>query len=158
MAVSRGAKWALGIAASLVALPFALIVLFGFLLPGPSKDEVARVASPDGKLEAVLVETNGGATTSFGYGVHVVERAGKPDDSAAAFLYGAVRSESAYGANLRWEKSDRVTVEFLNAKSSKLEVPSVSVGGRMVSIAIRPGVADPTAPAGGMLYDLQGRK
>ena len=158
MAISRGVKWALGISASLVALPVALFVLFVALLPGPSEDEVARVASPDGKLEAVLVETNGGATTSFGYEVHVVERAGKPDGSPAASLYGAVRSGSAYGANLRWERSDLLAVEFLNAKSSNLEVPSVSLGGRIVSIAMRPGVADLTAPAGGMLYNLRGRK
>ena len=158
MAISRGAKWALGIAASLVALPVALIVLFVAFLPGPSEDEVARVASPDGKLEAVLVETNGGATTSFGYEVHVVERARKPYATPAAFMYGAVRSENAYGANLRWEKSDLVAVEFLSAKSSKLMVPSISVGGLMVSVALRPGVADPTALAGGMLFNLQGRR
>jgi hypothetical protein len=48
-----------------------------------SRDEVARVAAPGGQVEAVLVETNGGATTSFGYEVHVVERGGSPDNEVA---------------------------------------------------------------------------
>jgi hypothetical protein len=51
-------------------LPIALALLAGCSLV--SRDEVARVASPDGRVEAVLIETNGGATTSFGYEVHVV--------------------------------------------------------------------------------------
>ncbi len=36
------------------------------LSTGQPRDEVARVASPSGKVDAVVVETNGGATTSFG--------------------------------------------------------------------------------------------
>jgi hypothetical protein len=45
-----------------------LMAYFIFLLAGePSKDEVARNTSPTGKVDAVLLETNGGATTSFGY-------------------------------------------------------------------------------------------
>ncbi|HEU4924800.1 MAG TPA: hypothetical protein VFT23_17200 [Burkholderiales bacterium] len=38
-------------------------------------DEVARVPPPDKQLDAVLVESNGGATTSFWYDVYVVKGA-----------------------------------------------------------------------------------
>lgn len=41
----------------------------------PSFDEVSRVTSPSGKVDAVLVERNGGATTSFSYEVFVVPKA-----------------------------------------------------------------------------------
>lgn len=158
MIISRGVKWVLGIAVAIVALPMAASALCGALLLGLSKDEVARVASPDGKLEAVLVETNGGATTSFGYEVHVVQRAGKPNGSPAAFMYGAVRNESAYSANLHWEKSNLLAVEFLDAKSSEASTPSVLVGGQEILLAMRSGISDSKAPPGGMLYNLKGRK
>ena len=51
-----------------------------------SRDEVAVVASPDRPLEAVLIETNGGATTSFGYEIWVREKGHGSDvpNSAAA--------------------------------------------------------------------------
>ena len=42
-------------------------------------DEVSRVSSPDGKVDAVLVETNGGATTSFGYRVFIATPGEKVD-------------------------------------------------------------------------------
>jgi hypothetical protein len=54
----------------------------------------ARVASPDGRVEAVLVETSGGATTSFGYEVHVVEK-GRPAGDRVAWVYGAGRNAQA---------------------------------------------------------------
>ena len=50
------------------------VVILSLLLSAcgiASEDEVARVTSPDGRVEAVLIETNGGATTSFGYKVLV---------------------------------------------------------------------------------------
>jgi hypothetical protein len=37
-----------------------------------SLKELKRISSPDKKVEAVLVETNGGATTSFGNAVFLV--------------------------------------------------------------------------------------
>ena len=55
-------------------LPIVLALLAGCGLV--SRDEVARVASPYGGVEAVLIETNGGATTSFGYGYTSFRKAG----------------------------------------------------------------------------------
>ena len=77
-----------------------------------SKDEVARVVSPSGKVDAVLLETNGGATTSFGYEVYVVERGAEPIGEPAVFLYGAIRNQSAYGVNLKWE-SQKLSITSL---------------------------------------------
>jgi hypothetical protein len=40
-------------------------------------DEVARATNPSGKVDAVLVERNGGATTSFGYNIYVGDSASR---------------------------------------------------------------------------------
>jgi hypothetical protein len=110
--------------------------------------------SPDGRVEAVLMETNGGATTSFGYEVHVVEK-GRPASDQVARLYGAVRNENAYGANLKWISDNELVVEYLEARDQTLGLASVSVAGRAIKVSLRSGVSDPTAPAGGMLYNLE---
>jgi hypothetical protein len=135
---------------SLVAVALALLTGCG-LVP---RDEVARMPSPDGRVEAVLMETNGGATTSFGYEVHVVEK-GRPASDQVARLYGAVRNENAYGANLKWISDNELVVEYLEARDQTLGRASVSVAGRAIKVSLRSGVSDPTAPAGGMLYNLE---
>ena len=123
---------------------------------GPSRDEVARTRSPDGVIDAIVVETNGGATTSFGYEIDLA-RAGGGLLSArrVAFLYGAGRSANAYGVNLRWMGPDALAVEYLDAKSANLEVPLVSIAGRSISVALAQGIDDRNAPPGGMLYNLR---
>jgi hypothetical protein len=123
---------------------------------GPSVDEVLRTPSPDGMAEAVLCEINGGATTSFGYKIYVIQKGGEvPRDGHVAFLYGAVRSERAYGVNLQWEAPDALVVEYLRAQSAELAANSVRVLDRSVAIKLRSGVEDSSAPAGGMLYNLK---
>lgn len=103
-----------------------------------SFDEVARVSSPDRRADAVLVETNGGATTSFGYYVFVVPSGVKlserDDKYLVAKLYGAVRNKSAYGANLNWSEKERLKIEFLNARSAELIETTINYGGFDVAI------------------------
>jgi hypothetical protein len=135
---------------SLVAVALALLTGCGLV----SRDEVARVPSPDGRVEAVLMETNGGATTSFGYEVHVVEK-GRPASDQVAWLYGASRNENACGANLKWISDNELVVEYLEARDQTLGRASVSVAGRAIKVSLRSGVRDPTAPAGGMLFNLE---
>jgi hypothetical protein len=123
-----------------------------------SFDEVARSTSPSGKLDAVLVETNGGATTSFGYLVYVVPaRESTEQHQGVAYLYGASRSEQAYGVNLRWAGSSDLTVEYLAAREADLRVSNISVAGQQIRVSLKSGVSDPTAPPGGMLHNLQVR-
>jgi len=134
----------------ILAIPIAIVLTAcGFV----SRDEVARVGSPDGRLDAVLVETNGGATTSFGYEIHVVEK-GKSYGEAVATLYGAFRNENAYGANLRWLTESDLLVEYQRASAQAIAKSDVRVAGRDIHILLRPGVSDLSAPAGGMLYNL----
>lgn len=121
-----------------------------------SFDEVSRVTSLSGKVDAVLVERNGGATTSFGYEVFVVSR-GKAvtKGSEIASLYGAVRSDQAYGVNLKWEGSNRLVIEYLKHRGAELKKPISTIDGEQVSAVFRSDVNDPTAPPGGMLYNLK---
>ena len=135
-----------------------LVWLFSGLLGEPSKDEVARVVSPSGNIDAVLFETNGGATTSFGCEVYVVEHGAKPSGSPAVSLYGAIRNQQAYGANLSWSSSDSLSVEYLSAKSARVNAHTQSVGMQAIDVALREGTADNSAPPGGMLYNLRGRQ
>ena len=119
-----------------------------------SRDEVARVRSPDGAYDAVLFETNVDATTDFGYEVRVVRHGGTSDAPPAVTLYGATRNEHAYGANLRWSTPRQVDVEYLEARSTQQNAAAVTVGQDKITVVLRPGVADPAAPAGGMAYNL----
>jgi hypothetical protein len=130
---------------------------FALFLQGcRSSDEVSRVTNPSGAIDAVLVERNGGATSTFSYDVHVVPRGMKPAGrSRVAVLVGATRSETAYGANLVWRGPTLLGIEFLRAARAELEEAAVDVAGARVVIALREGVRDPSAPAGGMLRNLK---
>lgn len=137
-------------------LCLALALLTTGCLGGVSRDEVARSHSPSGRVDAVLLETNGGATTSFGYQVHLVPAGQKARrDTEVASLYAAVRSDSASGVNLRWDDSATLAVEYLQARSADLTRPGVRIGGHRVRTILRAGVRDPNAPSGGMLYNLR---
>lgn len=158
MSLSRFKKWLFWVIGTLIVLFVAMGMLLSWQLPDfmkSSRAEVARVVSPNGKIDAVLIETNGGVTTSFGYEVHVLQHGTQVLASPAAYLYGAVRSRSADGANLKWEAADLLTVEFLTAKTKDLSKPSVSVAGEAVRLSLREGIADFSAPPGGMFYNLR---
>jgi hypothetical protein len=137
-------------------LVFCLVIaLLYYVVFSPSRDEVARIASPSGDLIATVVEINGGATTSFDYEVRIARTGLSLGSSKVASLYGAVRSESAYGVNLRWASNNILHIEYLDAQSAHLVPPGFLAP--TVQIIFMPGVSDPLAPSGGMLYNLQGR-
>ena len=71
----------------------------------------------------MTIEGNGGATTSFSYYLCVVPRAktGRPD-AAVASLYGAFPSKSAYGIDLKWDSTNKLTGEYLSAQDSKVAI------------------------------------
>lgn len=117
-----------------------------------------RARSPDGGLDAVLVESNGGATNSFWYDVYIVKAEARySTGKSAAYLYGATRSDSAYGVNLKWINASELDVEFLFAEKTKVNAAEVRFGKRKVDVRLRPGVSDPAAKPGGMLYNLKGQ-
>jgi hypothetical protein len=48
-----------------------------------------------------------------------------------------------------------LAVEYLRAKDASLRRPRVSVNGRDVQVVLAGSIADPEAPSGGMLYNLE---
>jgi len=152
-------KSALWIAAILTGLIVIGIVFLSFSSLEEGKVEVARSTSPNEKLDAVLIETNGGATTSFGYEVHVVPKGSAVQDSKAAYLYGATRNDHAYGVNLRWKEQGEVLVaEYLQAERVALIMPTVSLEKEKIRVVLQAGVVDNNAPVGGMEYNMRGRR
>ena len=135
-----------------------LAFILGFFCSGcnqrASSFEVAHVVSPNGSLEAVLTETNGGATTSFGYEVTLGPR-GANNTQRVASLYGAIRNPQAYGVNLVWTNNHVLRIQYLRAKAVPHAVNTISVNGRQIEVELQSGVEDPTAPSGGMQYNLQ---
>ena len=138
-----------------VLLAAVVLVVFLYIFLSPSRDEVARVPSPSGSLVATLIEVNGGATTSFGYEVRIARDGLNLGGTEVALLYAAVRSEDAYGVNLHWVSDKELRIDYLSAKSA--EVLPHRMLAPLVRVVLHAGVADPLAPRGGMLYNLQGR-
>jgi hypothetical protein len=162
MPVPRLLKWLLWTIGTLLSLAVVAILLIRWFLPEmmgeTSNDEVARIISPSGNVEAVLFETNAGATTSFGYEVFVVERGTKPSGSPAVSLYGAVRNPHAYGVNVKWLSPSSLAIEYLSAKSVTVNMQTQSIGMQTIEFALRDGVTDNAAPSGGMVHNLRGRQ
>ena len=138
----------------LLLLGVAVIVVF-YILFSPRRDEVYRVASPSGDFVATVIEINGGATTSFGYEVRITRKGFSVGSTEVASLYDAVRSDRAYGVNLRWVSDQELHVEYQTAQSAEV-LPS-RILAPSVHVVLEPGISDPSAPPGGMLYNLQGR-
>ena len=148
------AKVVLVLGGGLLVLCLAVAAIL-FVIFAPSRDVVVRLASPSGDLVATVIEINGGATTSFGYEVRVARSGLSLGGNEVASLYGAVRSESAYGVNLRWASDDVLHIEYLEARSAHLVSPGFLA--LEVQVVLAAGIPDPLAPSGGMLYNLQGR-
>jgi hypothetical protein len=137
--------------------PVGLSLALALTLSGcVTRDEVARIPSPGTGVDAVLVETNGGATTDFSYDVYLT-RHGWPSGKGqlVANLYGAIRSDSAYGANLRWVGSNALAIEFDSVRNTPWVDSTPHFRGMAFRVRLSPGTIDSTAPGGGMMYNLK---
>jgi hypothetical protein len=135
----------------------ALLFGLGLLVCGcSSRDEVLRLTSPDGRVDALLFEKDCGAPCSFGYEVRLATKGSRHGEEVAS-LVGASRNDNAWGVNLKWSGADELSVEYLRAEDARLLKQTVGIAGHNVKVSLRGGIKDPLAPAGGMLYNLQGR-
>ena len=114
--------------------------------------EVADVVSPNGAFKAVVTESNGGATTSFGYDVGVGLNQNDKSKRVAT-LYGATRNTDAYGVNLHWLGNDTLQIEYFKAKAIFNVLSAIEVSGHPVRIVLVGGRFDPTAKPGGMGFN-----
>jgi len=135
---------------------FGLVFSFCLLLTTcVSKVEVTRINSPDGSLVASVFETNGGATTDFAYEVNVSRNWPIRWGHAVASLYGAGRSDCAYGVNLSWIGNDTLLITYKDAQSTDVD-RTARLLSRTVKVKTKSGVSDPNAPCGGMEYGQRG--
>ncbi len=123
----------------------------------PSRAEVSRVTNPTGDHASVLIETNGGATTSFGYAAFIESNATHELVQVAEF-YGAVRNNGAYGVDLVWKDDETLDLWYLSARRASLLKPSIEFPKRVFHIELVSGVENKNAPAGGMEYNNVKRK
>lgn len=110
-----------------------------------SRDVLARTASPDGRVYAVLVATGGGTPGAFGFEVHVLPTSRDPvgPETRVARLVDAGRAGGNSGPLLRWASPSELRVEYLRATEAELGQPTVAVAGRVVRVTIDSGVAHP---------------
>jgi hypothetical protein len=151
---------ALGVAVFILMLAPMPILLTFALFPNPSctSDTVVRATSPSGRFEALLDEENCGATTSFAYVVGLRPVASsRADRINVASAYGAVRNDQAYGMNLVWVDENTLEVQYWKARWVTIEHPSISIDGVPVTTRKKADVRDESAPAGGMLVNIQRR-
>jgi hypothetical protein len=138
----------------LVRVSIVPVIVFSGCDRGSSKDRVQSVVSPDGRIEAVVYEINGGATTSFGYEVDL-QKVGDSKATNVAKLYGALQNEGAYGVSLKWPQADSLHIQYLRAKSIASSRPSATIDGQQVIVSLDAGINDPSAPGGRMLHKSQ---
>lgn len=115
-----------------------------------SSGEAARERSPDGFLDALVIETTARGATSHQV---VIAPQGQPTSAgvAVASFAGALRSETSLGVNLVWVGNRALRIEYLRAARADLETkPFVRVAGREVSVGLVPGLTDHAAPPGPM--------
>jgi len=133
-----------------------LVGISGCGLPPPSHDIVARITAPDGQIDASVIESNGGETTSFWYDICFAPRGGtRTTKDSAAMLYGAGRNDYAYAINVRWESTNILIVEYQSAIRTKVAESAISTSGQPIHNQLRPGVADLDAPPGSMLENVK---
>ena len=129
----------------------ALLIVLSFPLVGcTTRNQVARVASPDGLLDALVFESDCGAICDVVDEVWVVPRGSRHGKEVASFN-DAVRSEHAWGKNVKWDSGHRLVFEYFSAAQAKLLMQKTVIAGQDVQVSLRDGISDPLARAGEML-------
>ena len=79
-----------------------------------SREEINRITSPDGKVDAILVETDAGATTSYGYNVYIVPKGGNFEVGYAAFIADHIKN-----LEIEWIKPKLLNISYDEARIFK---------------------------------------
>jgi len=132
-----------------------MMILAGLLLSScditgeVSHEERAWAASPDGQTHAILIETNGGATTAYGYLVelHPSDHQGQEPTRVANFY--RVESDCEYGLDMRWKDADTLVLAVKSADQTHVGA-SVDVGGKHIRVLVQTKIGDSAEPCRGM--------
>jgi hypothetical protein len=85
-------------------LLLTLSVLWGCSV---DRQEIKRVRSPDERVEAVLIQTNAGATTAFSYEVFLVPTGATPKKGNELF-----RADQIINLELRWRQPKSLEIAY----------------------------------------------
>ena len=118
-----------------------------------SHEQIARATSPNGRLDALVLESDCGAVCDVVDEVWVVPRGCRRGDRVALFD-DAIRSERAWGVTVRWDSADHLVIEYLRADQASLLMRKTVIAGQDVQVSMRGGISDPLAPAGEMPKNL----
>ena len=94
-----------------VITPMLMRALGRSVLPG-GREEIARVTSPDGMVDAVMVEENCGALCSYTYSVSVVPKGEKGSDGAARSVLVA---EDMAAERVYWKQPHLLEITYAHA-------------------------------------------
>ncbi|MBS0580766.1 MAG: hypothetical protein JSR36_16025 [Proteobacteria bacterium] len=130
---------------------YALGLALALLVGCSARHEVARLPSPDGALDAVLIESSSHAATAADYTVYVVKRRAPLGRYPAVMYIRAVpRGDDPVPVAPKWTAPDTLAVEYLSAKEVTVPHAEMHLENRTVRIAPRPGVLNASATPGGM--------
>jgi hypothetical protein len=129
---------ALGAAAGTV---LGVAAAFSIAIPScVSNEEIRRVPSPAGDVDAIVMESNGGATTAFGYGIRLGPPGGAPGRAIEVAGFYAAQTPCARGVDLRWTSVDTLRIAYGEARMANVVRSVLDVGGRTVHVVVQQGV------------------
>jgi hypothetical protein len=108
--------------------------------------EKERLTSPDGKVDAIVTESDCGAPCSFVYEVSLAptrSHSGK----RVAYLDAATHGKGEWGVTLRWLDSTTLSVEYVKADSANLEKETLTVAGDTINTVLQKQLVNPDQPA-----------
>ena len=113
--------------------------------------EASRVTSPDGALDAVVLESDQGATTAYTYTVCIVDRGRSCTNRAAvAQFYDASRSKAAFGVDTAWQSPHQLIVTYLRAREAR-RLLSKDSSAKAVDVRFQSGTQNEAARRGPMV-------
>lgn len=95
----------------LIVIAASMLVSCGGAANLCSTNELSRSSSPNGRVDAVVVETDCGATTRKAHKVHLVTSGQEFDDDRFVFL-----SDRTQGLSVEWEGDHTLILSYLNAR------------------------------------------
>ena len=78
----------------------------------PIGKEVLRAPSPDNRVDAVLMEVNGGATTSYSYNLYIVPSGDNVDGSD----YPVLTADHIKGQKIHWPAPRTLEIQYDQAR------------------------------------------
>lgn len=118
------------------------ITLFHFIGKGLiSEVETHRMVSPNGKIDAVIIEADGGATTSVIQRLYILKRGDQPSGKPVAFIDGAVinnkeTNSTKYGVMIKWKSPNELLVQYSDARNSGMDHSTIEIDNEKIHIEL----------------------